>query len=75
MTTKDFHEYLINLGLFRLKIWEDETGMNAIVNSMPNLGWFTQFKQVPKSDGRLFEVRLSKKDYYNEQITRGFFNG
>jgi len=71
ITTAEFHEYLITLGLFRLKIWQDDTGMNAIVNSMPDLGWFTQFKET--SDG-LFEVRLSKQDYHNESITKGFFN-
>jgi len=73
MEMKKFQEYLINSGLFGLKIWEDETGMHAIVNSMPDLEWFSQFEKVPKLDG-LFQVRLGKKDYYNEEITKGFFN-
>ena len=71
-TTKDFFEYLNDLDLLRLKIWEDETGMNAIVNSKPDLERFTQVKQVPESGG-LYQVRLSKNDYHNELITKGFF--
>jgi hypothetical protein len=72
ITTKDFYDYITSLGLFRLQIWEDETAMYAIVNSEPNPNRFTQVKKVPSTDN-LYEVRLSKKDYYNDLITHGFF--
>ena len=72
ITTKDFYEYLNGLGLFRIQIWEDETGMNAVVNSEPDPNRFTQVKKVPSTDN-MYEVRLSKKDYSNDSITQGFF--
>jgi|6_EtaG_2_1085325.scaffolds.fasta_scaffold08843_8 hypothetical protein len=70
ITTKDFFNYLNKLGLFRLKLEENDQSFIGIVNVKPNLSDFTQTKDI---GGGLFEVRLSKEDIFNHKITKGFF--
>ena len=60
-TKEDFQSYIDSLGLFRWKISETVSGLEAILSSksVPNLDDFTQFQ---KQDDVTFWVRLSKKD-------------
>ena len=73
ITTKQFHEYLISLNLFRWSIVDNGHGMTAILGSgdAPRIENFTQITTTPFGD---WEVRLSKKDYFNDSITNGFFS-
>jgi len=72
ITTGQFFDYLQSLGLFRWMITSTKTGMEAILSKdcKPELSNFTQV--VRNDDGTWF-VRLSKSDYFNKKITRGFF--
>jgi len=73
ITTEMFFDYLESLDLFRWKIVENENGMEAIIGqgTKPNLENFTQVQR--QKDGT-FWVRLSNSDYFNNSITKGFFN-
>lgn len=72
MTTTKFFDYLNNLGLFRISIYFTESGIEAIVskNIPPKVENFTQVTEEKFG----YKVRLSKKDYFNTDITNGFFN-
>lgn len=73
LTTTDFFNYLNSLNLFRISIKKDSSGFTAILskNSKPDLKDFTQ---VSEDDYGYPLVRLSSKDFYNSEITNGFFN-
>ena len=72
LTTKDFFEYLNSLGLFRILINKDSTGFTATLssNSKPNPKDFTQ---VGTDEFGYPQVRLNTKDFFNNNITNGFF--
>lgn len=71
MTTQKFYDYLINLGLFRVKIWIDEIGVSAIILQEP---FSTDFSQVKSLGDNRYKVKITKEDYNSEIITAGFFN-
>jgi len=72
VTSEQFLSYLESLGLFRWKLTQNINGFEAILpeNSYPNISDFTQV--LKNADGTWF-VRLSKSDFYNNLITKGFF--
>lgn len=70
ITNADFHDYIISLGNFRIKIWDKPEGKYALLTTRPKANQFTTFKKV---DGKLYQVFLSKSDYQNTAITNGFF--
>ena len=73
ITTGQFYDYLESLDLFRWNITSTKTGIEAILGESddPKLSDFTQVK---KNDDGTWLVRLSKADYFNELITKGFFD-
>ena len=73
ITTGQFFDYLESLGLFRWMITSTKTGIEAII-SQDNQPQLSNFSQVIKNDDGTWLVRLSKSDYFNESITKGYFN-
>jgi hypothetical protein len=73
VNSSNFLEYLIHLGLFRYTISQNENGITAILRQSdnPNLSDFTQ---VYRNSDNTWTVRLSKLDYNNPKITKGFFD-
>lgn len=73
MTTEIFHQYLESLGLFRWTIYQTPSGIEATLSqdSEPPYERLTNVYQNPDDS---WQVRLSKKDYFNEAITQDFFN-
>jgi hypothetical protein len=76
ITTEYFYNYLISLGLFRLTIRVDELSFTAQLSdaAKPNKDDFTQILRTPNENYPFYKVRLSKKDLFNDKITKGFFN-
>jgi hypothetical protein len=72
ITTEQFHNYLVHLGLFRIQIGETSNSFEAILSftDEPDLSDFTQ---IHKDAYGYPVVRLSKNDIHNEAITKGFF--
>jgi hypothetical protein len=76
MTTEKFIDYLQHLQLDQfIKDWPVETslGMEVRLNAgcEPMIQNFTQVSQM---QDKTWFVRLGKEDYYNDDITNGFFN-
>ena len=72
MTTEKFFNYLNSLGLFRINIYITESGIESIISksTKPKVNDFTEVKDI----GHAYKVRLSKKDYFNKDITKGYFD-
>lgn len=73
ITTTEFFNYLNSLNLFRITIKDLGHSFEALLsnNSKPDPNNFTQ---IYKDENNYTCVRLSKKDLFNEAITKGFFN-
>lgn len=73
ITTKEFHDYLISLGLFRIKINESKYLFFADLSgfSEPKAGDFTK---VGLTEEGYPYAQLSKADLFNHSITKGFFD-
>lgn len=73
VTSEQFISYLESLGLFRWKLTQNINGFEAILSkdSCPNISDFTQV--LENADGTWY-VRLSKNDWHNQSITKGFFS-
>lgn len=70
-----FYEYILHLGLFRVKIWETSEGLYALLSDIYGNVPLKAFSQVPRPEpGDYVQVRLSKADLFNDAITNGFFN-
>ena len=73
ITTKQFHDYLISLGLFRWSIEYDGSGMVAVL-SLDDKPKLENFTQIATTAYGAPVVRLSSKDYFNDRITNGYFS-
>ena len=60
-TKEDFHNYLVNLGLFRWRLDETILGFEAILSTKPEPK-IENFTLCSKQKDRTFYVYLAKKD-------------
>lgn len=71
--TKHIHAYLIELGLFRLSIREQEDYFYIVIGDDKNLDGTYFSSTIPNGD-LSWSLRLDKSDLLNTEVTRGFFH-
>lgn len=73
ITTTDFFNYLNFLDLFRISIEDLGCSFEAVISEDCEINPSNFTQTYTNKDGYPC-VRLSKKDLFNETITKGFFN-